>query len=490
MAFRSLSSLLCLSASASGLNFNVPASPPSNSSGQISAAPVGVSLEFFTFPEYIQDLPSTTTCLQNLKDLTGTWPPVRIGGTTQDRATYDPSSSEAVTYTVASTKDAPASLTYGPSFMSLAAKYAGKVIIGLNRRLDNISNTIAAALVAQKDMDNLYAIELGNEPNFFVDSDPIARGASWTAAADEASQIEWQDAVCGNLSASDIISAGVYFGTSPMSLVGLTAKEGDSNAYVKDYCSHNYPQSSGSYNLTALMNHKDIATQVKPYAAEISAASAKGKPHVFGETNSATQGGGGISPTFGAALWILDYVLQTVTMGTNALYFHQGTIGNCMDPSHSPTKYTNNLGQYCWWGRYNMGSPYYGAYFATMALANADQVAPLDGQDSSYAAYAIYKSGAPVKVLLYNSDYYTTGTRSSQTYSLSGLTGSTVTAKRLTAPNATSRVDQGQVPTVAGRTFANGTCAIQGTEVVETATVSAGKASFTVGASEALLVFL
>lgn len=44
----------------------------------------------------------------------------------------------------------------------------------------------------------------------------------------------------------------------------------------------------------------------------------------------ATQGGGGISPTFGAALWILDYVLQTVTLGTNSLYFHQGTIGNCM----------------------------------------------------------------------------------------------------------------------------------------------------------------
>lgn len=137
-----------------------------------------------------------------------------------------------------------------------------------------------------------------------------------------------------------------------------------------------------------------------------------------------------------------------------------------------------------------MGSPYYGAYFATMALANADQIAPLDKQDSAYAAYAIYKSGAPVKVLLYNSDYYTTGTRSSQTYSLSGLTGSRVTAKRLTAPNATSRVDQGGDPTVAGRTFANGTCVIQGTEVVETATVSAGKATFTVAASEALLVFL
>jgi hypothetical protein len=29
----------------------------------------------------------------------------------------------------------------------------------------------------------------------------------------------------------------------------------------------------------------------------------------------ATQGGGGISPTFGAALWILDYVMQSIIMG-------------------------------------------------------------------------------------------------------------------------------------------------------------------------------
>ncbi|KAJ5283932.1 hypothetical protein N7505_001912 [Penicillium chrysogenum] len=452
-------SLLGLVASASGLTFDIPTSPPSNSSGQLSAAPVGVSLEFFTFPEYIQDVKSTMTCLENLKDLTGTWPPMRIGGTTQDRATYDSSSTKAVTYTVASPGDAPETLTYGPSFISLAASYAGEVIIGLNRRLDDIINTISAAILAQDKMDNLYSIELGNEPNFFVDSDPIANGAPWTAAADEASQVSWQDAVCGNLSATDIISAGVYFGTSPMSLVGLTAREGDANVYVKDYCSHNYPQSSGSYNLATLMGHSDIATQIKPYAAEISAAAGKGKPHIFGETNSATQGGGGISPTF------------------DALYFHQGTIGNC---------------QYCWWGRYNIGSPYYGAYFATMALANADQIASLDSQDTAYAAYAIYKAGAPVRVLLYNSDYYisTSGRRSSQTYTLSRLSSASVTAKRLTAPYATSRVDQGQNPTVAGQTFVNGTCTIQGTESVETVTVSGGKATFTVAASEALLVYL
>jgi hypothetical protein len=153
---------------------------------------------------------------------------------------------------------------------------------------------------------------------------------------------------------------------------------------------------------------------------------------------------------------------------------------------------SKTLGQYCWWGRYDIGSPYYGAYFATMALANADQITALDTQDTSYAVYVIYRSDTPVKVLLYNSEYYTTAnaTRSSQTYNLSGLSSSIVSAKRLTAPYATSRVDQGENPSVAGQTFANGTCIIEGTESVETVTVTGGKATFTVAASEALLLYI
>jgi hypothetical protein len=83
-----------------------------------------------------------------------------------------------------------------------------------------------------------------------------------------------------------MISAGVYFGTSPMSIAGLTAAEGSANSYVKDYCSHNYPQSASTANLASLMSHSAIASQIKPFAAEVAAAAAKGKPHIFGETNS------------------------------------------------------------------------------------------------------------------------------------------------------------------------------------------------------------
>ncbi|KAF2166606.1 glycoside hydrolase family 79 protein [Zasmidium cellare ATCC 36951] len=461
---------------AAAVTFAVPATPPVNASKQLLPAPIGVSIEFFAWPGYA-DLASTEQCLQNFQALTGTWPPLRIGGTTQDRATYNASSPSEVMYTIASPSDAPASLTYGPSFLSLAGTYNGSVILGLNRQLNNLSNTISAAKKAVAEIANLDAIELGNEPNFYSSSSPInTNGGSWTASDDFASQASWQAAVGGNLSRTNLVSAGVYFSTSGFSIQGLTAVEGNSKQFVKDYCSHNYPQSRSTANLPQLMNHSAISQQIAPFKAEIAAANSKGKAYIMGETNSATQGGGGISPMFGSGLWVMDYSLQLLHLGTESLYFHQGTIGNC---------------PYCWWGRYSMGAPYYGAYFATLALAGADQIAPLDDFNSTYGGWAIYSNGQITKVLLYNSDYYATGTRSAQIFNLTGLVGcSSVHAVRLTAPFSTSRQDQGQNPTFGGQTFQNGTCAIQGTPLQETTTVSDGKASFTVNASEALLVYL
>jgi hypothetical protein len=123
----------------------------------------------------------------------------------------------------------------------------------------------------------------------YTSTDPIANGQSWTAAADYSSELSWQDAVCGNLSTTDLISAGVFFGTSPMSIAGLTAVEAGSNEYVKYYCSHNYPQSASTANLASLMSHSAIASEIQSFAAEVSAAAKEGKAHIFGETNSGTQ---------------------------------------------------------------------------------------------------------------------------------------------------------------------------------------------------------
>lgn len=140
-----------------------------------------------------------------------------------------------------------------------------------------------------------------------------------------------------------------------------------------------------------------------------------------------------------------------------------------------------------------MGAPYYGATVAVAFLADADSVAVLDDSTTDYAAYATYDAaGKPLRLLLYNSDYFDgTGTRSSTVFSVSGLSSlSTVQAKRLTAASALSRQDQGSLPTWGGQTYTNGNCVVSGTETYETTTVSSGVAAFTLQASEALVVYL
>lgn len=173
----------------------------------------------------------------------------------------------------------------------------------------------------------------------------------------------------------------------------------------------------------------------------------------------------------------MDYVLRAATSNIKRSYFHHGTLGACY---------------YCWWGRYDLGSPYYGAYAATAAMAGGSYISALDSGTTNYAVYVVYDSAKnPLRALLYNSDYFNgTGTRTSESFVLTGLTAASVKAKRLTAASALSRVDQGSNPTFGGQIFANMTCAIGGTETFENTVVSGAQATFAVGASEALLVWL
>lgn len=175
----------------------------------------------------------------------------------------------------------------------------------------------------------------------------------------------------------------------------------------------------------------------------------------------------------------MDYSVRAAFLNIKRTYYHQGTVGNC---------------QYCFWGRYSMGAPYYGATAAVAFLAGGSHLTALDAGTTNYAAYATFDaSGAPLRVLLYNSDYFAgTGTRSSTPFVLTGLGSSvaSVRAKRLTAASALSRQDQGGNPSWGGQVYTNGTCVVSGTETYETVSVSGGQASFTLQASEALVVYL
>ncbi|EPQ57604.1 hypothetical protein GLOTRDRAFT_59073 [Gloeophyllum trabeum ATCC 11539] len=466
-------SFLALARVASTAALTVPYLPPAHAAN-VDPAALSISLEFFAFPGYTQ-LNSTTNCLDYIDSVRGVSPAVRIGGTTQDRATYDPDLKTAVDYSVDDPADAPSALTYGPAFFTLASQLKGDVTVGLNRQLNNISNSLTAALQAKASMPNLLSIELGNEPDLYSQSSPIVpAGATWSPSVDGTSQKQWFSDM--GTTVGNIFQGAVYLSYPKWSTQGLIPILSNAISYVKTFSGHSYPQSAcggATTDLPSLMNHSAIVTYTSQYKPEAAAAHDAGKKYFLGETNSATCGGGGISPTFGAALWVMDYVLQGVLNGVDRLYFHQGTIGNC---------------QYCFWGQYTVGAPFYGAAFVSDFLGrDGEKLVMLDDGSGSIGLYAIYNAAnAPTRLLIYNSGYYNgTGTRHS-----TGISATReVRAKRLTAPNATSRVDQGANVTIGGAIF-DGICQLSGSQITESIEVVGGSLSASVAMSEALIIYL
>ncbi|KAL4252614.1 Glycoside hydrolase family 79 protein [Abortiporus biennis] len=431
----------------------VPSSAPSTAVA-VDPSLLSVSIEFFTFPAYTQ-IQATSNCLANLATLRGAQPAIRIGGTTQDRATYDPK--------------IPTS------------QMKNSVTVGLNRQLNNQPASLAAAVQAKNIMSNLFAIELGNEPEFYASNSPIiqANGGTWNQDVDATSEKSWFTTFSSSV--GNVFQGAVYLSWSAGGLLSRIGSDGA--RFLKSISRHSYPQSAcggASTNLPNLMSHSGIVSYTRQFQSEASQTHSAGLKYFLGETNSATCGGGGISPTFGAALWIVDYVLQGALNGVDRLYFHQGTIGNCA---------------YCFWGQSSIFTPYYGAAFVSEFLGtNGVKLSMLDDGTSAIGVYVVYSSSnTPVRLLIVNSNYYAgSGTRTATTLSFTGLatTSGTKQAKRMTAPSATSRIDEGAAVTIGGSTSFTTSCLRTGTQAMESVGFSGNTMSVSVLASEALIVYL
>lgn len=107
--------------------------------------------------------------LQNLADITGAYPEVRIGGTTANHATFVPSQTEAIVLNFTTPgADQPSSLTWGPSWLDLFHNFplGTQYTVGLtfNSGESGNSDTISEAVeIFSKLNSSLYAFEIGNE---------------------------------------------------------------------------------------------------------------------------------------------------------------------------------------------------------------------------------------------------------------------------------------------------------------------------------------
>ncbi|CAN8103872.1 unnamed protein product [Discula destructiva] len=471
-----------------------------------------------------------TTLLQEIADVTGKAPPVRIGGTTSDETTLY----ESIAGGGSSNGTAQFNIT--TAWYSSFADYfpAGTDLIYALNFANNASNWAdaqaqAAAIWAALG-DKLTLLELGNEVDHFI-------AESWRAPGwDVAQYIQQFHTFTANIMSADWYAAAgaaapkfqaASFADPPwvpdqqdeiddFDIVNLTAGGlvDREHSVIETYAVHLYPQSTCDaarwlrMRLDLLSNHTVLWLNVSQYVPQVAAADAANTPLVFGETNSVScSGRSGISDTFGAALWGVDYVLMAASIGMPKLYFHLGA--QSQYSAFTPEPYVLNNEALTSGIRANFYSHYFFAKVVEgLGEGEAYGIAALPGANSSdLSGYAIYRGEALSKLVfldmgvwngteglsnpstLSSTDgtVFSTGTRPSYNMSVSTSwsRGQSVEVVRLQGPgtNAKSLVN------VSGVTFDTVTGAKTGNETVEVVTVGeAGVVNFGLAEAEGVLL--
>ncbi|KAJ6543162.1 hypothetical protein B0H19DRAFT_1035502 [Mycena capillaripes] len=149
------------------------------------------------------------------------------------------------------------------------------------------------------------------------------------------------------------------------------------------------------------LNHDVHAQLLQPFLNGTVYAQTKNKPFLMFETNTASCGGFlGISDSFTAALWALDYALEMAHSNFSGAMFHLGGQNVYYNPFTSPPTNQSTFRQW------TIGPLYYSA------LAMAEIIGPSNNTQvlnygiadlSPYTPiYGIYEDGVPVRVAIMN----------------------------------------------------------------------------------------
>ncbi|EJP64443.1 Glycoside hydrolase, catalytic core [Beauveria bassiana ARSEF 2860] len=413
---------------------------------------ISYSIELSSFPDFAGTLPPhsalssqpsltlvpgnksnpntfTDNLLTNIGNIAGSKPYIRVGGNTQDFALYNASLRTQIngTYDPQRSNDYPTTIYLGPSFFESYQTLPGvRFSHGFNLGKGAVSAEGWQALVDTAPLackafgrDRFYGYEYGNEPNNFnLGGKYRPRNTSWDA---EDYVREWRNGTaeirrqmrkhCPELEDKYLTFMAPSYDDRASSLPAVEVwKLGlDENNDINTYSVHNYIDGAASPGVTlqhTLMNHtrttRDVDEQVRRYK-NIVAAGKGTAPLIFGETNSLyNQGKPGLSNSFGAALWGLDFNLYSAAAGYQRVHMHQGT--NYRYQSWQPVD-THKAPK-------GTKAPYYGNIAAASALSNLlsgnVSVTSLPLVSDAEAAYAIYEGGRLRRVLAINMRGYNT----------------------------------------------------------------------------------
>jgi hypothetical protein len=424
-----LSGSLRLARAATPIQLSI--SPPSNASAPIRESFVSFSIEFSSFPDFAGNNSHPNgfsyNLLNNLDELQGSKPIIRVGGNTQDYATVNASQEAALigSFDFNRSKDYPTTISIGPAYFESYNTWPGyEYIHGLNM---GKNGTVGYQTLVQSiplickalPVDKLAYWTLGNEPDLFKTSaqGPV-RPPSWNESAYVAEYIEKtrliRDTV--KLNCPEVIESGKlryyspsFAGTSNSLNIIKTFQAGlDEDGEIAFIDSHNYMGGATQPGVTlqkTLMNHTAVVLNVNKHLNEsalLKSLAGIDLPYLLGETNSLyNQGAPALSNSFGAALWGVDFNLYCAATGIARVHMHQGN--NYRYAAWQPVETANET--------IGTKAPYYGnimvaSFLGDLSAGNVS-VANIDLGNTIYeSAYAAYVDDRLERVALIHMQEY------------------------------------------------------------------------------------
>ncbi|KAJ3503353.1 hypothetical protein NLJ89_g8477 [Agrocybe chaxingu] len=412
---------------------------------------------------------------------------IRVGGNTQERATLVENTTDGriiekdLAGIINPTQTPP--LVFTPELLQLLRNISNLVNVRwyLGVPFNDTSNfRLAIAERGQQILgDYLIGLQAGNEPDLYVDHGHRPQGYGPYDYFGEFGMLV--QAMAGD---EHLVNRGLLIGPnvnsgpwSPEMVwnTGFVDAYANNLAYLAvehyptDNCYAQYgvgtprdPQET----FPNYLNHTAGQTLIAPYLNSSAYAQTKGKPLLMFETNSASCGGFvGISDSFGAALWGLDYGMQMAYSNFSGALFHIG-------------------GQNVY---YNPFTP------EALGPSNTTQVLDMSANNNNIYSpvYGIYEHGNLVRALLFN--YVTDSTGASDLNVELNLSGTQVSGEVQVKYLLASSVSQKGNFTWAGQTFGgmfDSDGRPIGTESVQTISCTSQSCTIHVPAPGAALVFL
>ncbi|EMD31069.1 glycoside hydrolase family 79 protein [Gelatoporia subvermispora B] len=393
---------------------------------------------------------------------------IRVGGNSQENATMVPSLPNGA---ILEKTDVPGALTgtpnvaWSPELLYMLNNVSS--LVGVQWYLGIPFNDTSHLRLQIAELgeailgENVLGFQVGNEPDLYVQHGHRPPGWNETNyfhefgivvnAVDDDAHIPAKGnligpSISGPWTPEDVWNTGYIEAYAPA--LGALAVE----HYPADNCAAAFPDAgfgipTNPQDVFAdYLNHTSAQRLVSRYLNSTNIAQKVGKPFLMFETNTASCGGfPGVSDSFGAALWGVDYALQMAYANFSGALLHVGGQNNSNNPFTPPP---TRLSPFEEW---TIGPIFYSALVVAEALGASDtvRVADLDLNDGNIytPGYGIWENDNLARLVLLNfvtdpsgaHDYNVTLTLGGLDFGEPAQVPANVTVKYLTAESVSAK---------------------------------------------------